>query len=93
LYEYYREAGLPSLPQLMSALRASAGDLLVEYQMQVADFWQIYERVPRSKSKLVLGEIEKCQRLISAELEKIKHEGITGKNKHRIGAARDGGSA
>jgi len=41
----YAEAGMPRVKELVGALIAPSADVLLEYQMQVADFWAVYDRL------------------------------------------------
>lgn len=42
-FEHYAEAGMPRIKELIGALTTPPAEALLEYQMQVADFWQVYE--------------------------------------------------
>lgn len=45
-FAHYAEAGMPRVAELIGSLvKPDRSGLLLEYQMQVLDFWQVYERL------------------------------------------------
>lgn len=72
-FRHYQEEGLPAIEELVKALRTPGSELLVAYQLEVGDFWQVYELMEaeglREEAQQVLKGIISCQQVILSGLE------------------------
>jgi DNA-directed RNA polymerase sigma subunit (sigma70/sigma32) len=76
LYQQYKEAEMPHIGELIGALRTSAGDRMLEYQIEIMEWWNIYETAVQAglvkESRQVKKEIASCQKLIEKELKRVE---------------------
>jgi hypothetical protein len=75
LYQQYKEAEMPHIGELIGALRTSAGERMLELQIEIMDWWKVYEMAGLAgmvkESKQVKKEIASCQKLIERELGRV----------------------
>ena len=75
-FRLYRKKGMPELKELARVLKVSASELLLEYQLEVGDFWEVYERLEaeglREEAQTVLENIIQCQQAIGRQLQAVE---------------------
>ena len=74
-FQRYQEDGMPLLDELAQALKTTGAELLIGYQLEVGDFWQVHDRMEseglREEAQAVLEDIIHCQRVIARQLDYV----------------------
>jgi hypothetical protein len=67
-FRQYQEEGMPAIEELVKTLRTPCSELLLGYQLEVADFRRVYERLEaeglHEEAQQVLKGIIGCQQVI-----------------------------
>ncbi len=82
-YDNFKEEGMPLLDQLVALLRQPGDDRLLEHQLELMDFWRVYDEARRAgltaESREILDAIARCWGVVDIEL-KQKQGYLTAKN-------------